>query len=312
MLRYETDWTATVVAAWSEFHRLVPVGTRVNLDGDNAAGAVRRTGGPARTDNFENASGPLAATLRELGIRSAAGSPITVAGSVWGVMVASSTSKPIPAGTEARLGEFTELAATAVANAQTRTELTASRARIVAAGDQARRKIERDLHDGVQQRLVSLALNLRLASDVASDGTDIRPQLSQIEEGLVSAVDDLRELSRGIHPAVLSEGGLRPALASLARRSAVPVELSIHGVDRLPEPIEVGVYYVVSEALTNVAKHAQASVVEVTLEAAGSRVGLTVQDDGVGGADDGHGTGLIGLSDRVHARRQVPEREPLR
>jgi signal transduction histidine kinase len=301
MLRYETDATSTVVAAWSESHRYIPVGTRVTLEGDNVADAVRRTGRAARLDSLENASGSLATTLRELGVRSSAGSPITVAGSVWGVMVAAFTSgEPIAAGTEARLFGFTELAATAVSNAQTRTELTASRTRIITAADEARRHIERDLHDGVQQRLVSLALGLRLAADVAREGADIRPQLSQIEEGLVGAVDNLRELSHGIHPAILSEGGLRPALAALARRSAVPVELSIRGPDRLPEPIEVGIYYVVSEALTNVAKHAQASVVDVALETDDSLVRLTVRDDGVGGADDSHGTGLIGLGDRIH------------
>jgi signal transduction histidine kinase len=302
MLRYETDATATVVATWSDSGRLIPVGTRLSLEGENVAKSVLRTGRPARIDASESASGPLAETLRELGIRSSAGSPIVVAGTVWGVMVAASRlGERIAAGTEARLGEFTELAATAVANAQTRTELTASRTRIVAAADEARRNIERDLHDGVQQRLVSLALGLRLVTDDANEGTDIRPQLSQIEEGLIGAVDDLRELSHGIHPAILAEGGLRPALATLARRCTVPVELSIRGPDRLPEPTEVGVYYVVSEALTNVAKHAQASIVHVALEIDGSVARLSVRDDGVGGAEPDQGTGLIGLGDRVHA-----------
>ena len=303
MLRYESDASATVVAAWSEDHQFVAVGTRVSSEGDNVVGAVRRTGRPARIDSYEVLSGPLASAMRELGVGSSAGSPITVAGFVWGVMVAASASSgPIVAGTEGRLGEFTELAATAVANAQSRTELTASRARIVAAADEARRHIERDLHDGVQQRLVSLALGLRLASEIANDdGADIRPQLAQIEEGLVGAVDELRELSHGIHPAILSEGGLRPALATLARRSAVPVELSLHVPARLPAPVEVGIYYVVSEALNNVAKHAQASVVDVTLEMEDALVTLTVRDDGVGGADQAEGTGLIGLGDRVHA-----------
>jgi signal transduction histidine kinase len=302
MLRYETDRTATVVAAWSETRRYIPPGTRVRLDGENVAAVVLRTRQPARVDSFANSSGPLAATLRELGVRSGAGSPIVVAGSVWGVMIAASTAgRHIPEGTQARLGEFTELTATAVANTQSRAELTASRARIVAAADEARRHIERDLHDGVQQRLVSLALGLRLASEDADGRTNIRPQLSQIEEGLVGAIDDLRELSHGIHPAILSEGGLRPALATLARRSGIPVELSIHGPDRLPEPIEVCVYYVVSETLTNVLKHAQASVVQVDLETDDSLVALSVRDDGVGGADAGHGTGLVGLEDRIHA-----------
>jgi signal transduction histidine kinase len=302
MLRFETDGTATVVAAWSDSRLYIPVGTRVSLEGENVAAAVQGSGRPARIDDFTHRRGSLAASLRELGVRSSAGSPITVGGRVWGVMVTSSTSAArVAADTETRLGEFTELTATAVANAQARSELTASRARIVAAADEARRHIERDLHDGVQQRLVSLALGLRLLTDDAAGENDIRPQLSQIEEGLVGAVDDLRELSHGIHPAILSEGGLRPALATLARRSPIPVELSIGGPDRLPEPIEVGVYYVVSEALTNVVKHAQATVVHVTLETHDSVLRVSARDDGVGGADPGCGSGILGLMDRVHA-----------
>ena len=303
MLRYETDGTATVVAARSSnSHRFIPVGTRVGLEGDNVAAAVQHSGRPTRVDDFAHRPGALAARMRDLGVRSSAGSPISVAGHVWGVMVAASTSaEPLPAGIETRLGEFTELTATAVANAQTRSELTASRARIVAAADEARRHIERDLHDGVQQRLVSLALGVRLASDVAGDPEDIRPQLGVIEEGLLGAVEDLRELSHGIHPAILSEGGLRPALATLARRSQIPVELSVSVPDRLPAPIEVGLYYVVSETLTNVVKHAHASALRVELEADEFMVRLTARDDGVGGADPGHGTGMVGLVDRVHA-----------
>jgi signal transduction histidine kinase len=217
-------------------------------------------------------------------------------------MVASSTSaERVTADGETRLGEFTDLAATAVANAQARSELTASRARVVAASDEARRHIERDLHDGVQQRLVSLALGLRLAADEAAGDGDLRPQLSQIEEGLVDAVNDLRELSHGIHPAILSEGGLRPALTTLARRTPLPVEVSITGLDRLPEPIEVGVYYVVSETLTNVVKHAEASVVFLELEAEDSVLRISARDDGIGGADPGRGSGMLGLMDRVHA-----------
>ena len=266
MVRYEPDGMATVVAAWSTSAQLLPVGTRLNLEGSNVPALVRDTGRPARIDSLDGASGSLAATLRDLGVRSSTGTPIVVAGTVWGAMVAESRSAVSPAGSEQRLEQFTELAATAVANAEARTELTASRRRIVAAADGARRHIERDLHDGVQQRLVALALRLRLAKDIAGDGTDVRPQLSEIEEGLVGTVDELRELSHGIHPAILSEGGLRPALATLARRSALPVELDVRGdLGRLPEAVEVGTYYVVSEALNNVAKHAQASAVSVSV-----------------------------------------------
>jgi signal transduction histidine kinase len=304
MARYETDATATVVAAWSEASPHLPVGSRFPLEGVNVTTTVFRTRQPVRFPDFSFCSGSLVDHLRTMGVRSSAGCPILVDGRLWGVMVASSTSpEPTPPGTESRLGEFTELVATAIANAETRAELQASRARIVATGDEARRHLERDLHDGVQQRLVSLALELRVAEKLAPpEGNDeLTEQLSHIGEGLIAAVDELREVSHGIHPAILSEGGLRPALSTVARRSPVPVELEIRDIDRLPEPVEVGVYYVVSEALTNVIKHAQASFVRVDLEGDDVAVRLLVQDDGVGGADPVHGSGLIGLKDRVHA-----------
>jgi signal transduction histidine kinase len=183
-----------------------------------------------------------------------------------------------------------------------RRQLTASRRRIVAAADQARRRIERDLHDGTQQRLVSLVLNLRAAEATApAEPAELRRRLAGIAEGLVGAVDDLRVLSRGIHPAILSEGGLRPALAALARRSAVPVELDVAVPTRLPEAVEVAAYYVVSEALSNVAKHAQASSARVTVRTQDGSLHLAVRDDGLGGADAGKGSGLTGLIDRVEA-----------
>ena len=168
--------------------------------------------------------------------------------------------------------------------------------------DQARRLIERDLHDGVQQRLVSLGLGVRAAEDVAKSGSDgLLDRLAGIREGLMGALDDLREISHGIHPAILSEGGLRPALGNVARRSPVPVELDVRGRARLPEPIEVGIYYVVSEALANVAKHANADAVQVTIDADDEAVRVDIQDDGEGGADPADGSGLVGLSDRVYA-----------
>jgi signal transduction histidine kinase len=185
---------------------------------------------------------------------------------------------------------------------QSREELAASRARIVAAGDQARRRIERDLHDGTQQRLVSLVLDLRAAeAAVPSDEPELRGQLARIADGLAGALEELRELSRGIHPAILSEGGLGPALKALARRSAVPVELEVDVQGRLPERVEVAAYYVVSEALANAAKHAHASVAEVEAQARDGLLHLSVRDDGVGGATPGGGSGLVGLADRVEA-----------
>jgi signal transduction histidine kinase len=183
-----------------------------------------------------------------------------------------------------------------------REELAASRTRVVAAADQARRRIERDLHDGTQQRLVSLVLDLRAAQAAAPpELPELRAQLARVADGLTGALEDLRELSRGIHPAVLSEGGLAPALKALARRSAVPVELEVEVPARLAEPVEVAAYYVVSEALANTAKHAHASVIHVRVQAGDDRLQLSVRDDGVGGATPGRGSGLVGLTDRVQA-----------
>lgn len=183
-----------------------------------------------------------------------------------------------------------------------RSELAASRTRIVAAGDQARRRIERDLHDGIQQRLVSLVLDLRTAeAAVPWELSAVRGQLADIANSLTGALKDLRELSRGIHPAILSEGGLSPALKALARRSAVPVMLDIDVPQRPSEPIEVAAYYVAAEALANTAKHSRASVAHLTLQTHNDRLQLSIRDDGVGGATTGGGSGLVGLTDRVEA-----------
>ena len=207
-----------------------------------------------------------------------------------------------PAETESQMAEFTELVATAIANAENQAELRASRARIVAASDLTRRRIERDLHDGVQQRLVSLSLGLRAAtSDIPSGLGEVEEGLEQVASGLGGVLEDLREVSRGIHPAILAEGGLGPALTTLAKRSPIPVELDVQAEGRLPEPVEVTAYYVVSEALTNAAKHAQASNVQVTLDVRGCMLRIAVHDNGIGGADPARGSGLLGLKDRAEA-----------
>jgi len=208
---------------------------------------------------------------------------------------------PPPPDTEQRLEEFTELVATAISNTHARAELDASRRRIVAAGDKARRRIERDLHDGIQQRLVSLALELRDEGAVPTGSEELREQLRRIREGLGGALDDLREVSHGIHPAILSQGGLGSALRALARRSALPVELDLRLGAALPEPVEVAAYYAVAEALANAAKHASASAARLDVEASDGAIQLSIRDDGVGGADLSRGTGLIGLRDRVEA-----------
>jgi signal transduction histidine kinase len=198
------------------------------------------------------------------------------------------------------MAEFTDLVATAVANAQNRAELIASRARIVAAADEARRRIERDLHDGAQQHLLALALRLRSATE--PDRSDkISSEITDVAAGLMAVIDALREISHGIHPAILTQAGLPPALHALGRRSAIPVNTKVRIEARLPEPVEVAAYYLVSEMLTNAAKHAHASVVEVDAEASGDTLRVCVSDDGVGGADPLRGSGLIGLTDRIHA-----------
>jgi signal transduction histidine kinase len=304
ILRYEADTSATVVAGWSDGGITLPLGVRLSLAGENLAGEVRRSGASRRKEDYSDAPGVIAATVRELGLRSAVATPIIVDDATWGVIaVLSGRPEPLPPDTEVRLAEFSRHAAMAVANAKSRSELAQSRARIVRAGDEARRRFERDLHDGAQQRLVSWGLALRAAeATVPPDGAEVRAVLARLGAGLSEMLDDLRELSRGIHPAVLSEGGLAPALSSLARRSLVPanVQLDLSG-ERLEEPVEVTAYYVTSEALTNAAKHARASRVDLTVRQRDGSLEVIVTDDGRGGADPASGSGLTGLVDRVEA-----------
>jgi signal transduction histidine kinase len=303
MERYEADGTVTGVAAWSKVPAHLAVGTRFTLDGLSVARDIRRTGGPVRLESFAGATGAIAEEARALGIRSSVGCPIVVSGRLWGVIAASTKrDQPFPPNTEAQIASFTELVAVTVENAEARAELTSSRARIVATADQTRRRIERDLHDGAQQRLVSLALRLRAAqAAVPPELDELSAELDRVAAGLSDALDELREMARGIHPAILAEGGLAPALKALARRSPIPVDLVMRVESGLPEPVEISAYYVVSEALTNAAKHADASAAAVTVEAADAVLSVTVHDDGVGGADFTRGTGLVGLKDRVEA-----------
>ena len=252
LCRLEPEGAATLVAARDESGVTKKlVGQRFSLDGENIVATVLRTGRAARMDNHDNAAGPAAARIRELGMRSAVGAPVIVAGRLWGAAtVSTSGPEPLPADTEARVCDFADLVATAIDNAQAHAELTASRARIVAAADHARRRIERDLHDGAQQRLVSLGLELRnVEADVPAHLPPLKKRISDLVATVAGVSTDLQELSRGIHPAILSKGGLGPAIKVLARRSAIPVELVLGAHRRLPDPVEVAAYYVVAEGL---------------------------------------------------------------
>jgi signal transduction histidine kinase len=301
--RYEGDGSLIYLATWSKSGYRLPVGSRWPLGGENLSTLISKTGRPGRIDSYSEASDPLSRTLREGGLRSAVGAPITVEGRLWGMMgVGSRGEQHVLPDTETRLASFTELVATAIANAESRAELTASRARIVAAADDARRRIERDLHDGAQQQLVTLTLKLRtLASTIPAGLEGIDSGIGEIASGLEDVLTSLRELSRGIHPALLSTGGLGPALKTLGRRAPIPVEVDVRLPTRPSERVEVAIYYVVAEALTNVAKHGQASVVVVEVQARDGGIRVSVSDDGVGGADPSQGSGLLGLHDRADA-----------
>ena len=297
--RYLADDTAEILAQWSRSGEFIPVGPRAQPVRGTVTATVRETRRPARVDRYRAEAGRAA---REIGIRSAVGVPITVEGELWGLIAVVSTGEePPPPGTEERLAGFTELVATAIANAQARADLAASRTRIVASADETRRKIERDLHDGAQQRLVTLALQLREAQAAIPLDHELAAELDRVAAGLNGALDELRELARGIHPPILAEGGLKPALKMLARRSAVPVDLDVRMDSRPPEPIEVGAFYVVSEALTNAVKHSEATTITVDVAAGDDWLRVRVEDDGVGGAEFAGGSGLVGLRDRVEA-----------
>ena len=304
LFRCETGGAATLVAAWDRPGATKePVGGRFSLEVENLATTVLRTDRAARMDSHRNAPGSAAADIPEPGSRSGVGAPIVADGRLWGsAIVGSSGPEALPPDTAARVGDFADLVATAIANAATREELTASRARIVAAADDARRRFERDLHDGAQQGLVSLGLELRtLEAAVPPELPALKRQISNMVSGLAAISEDLQEIARGIHPAILSKGGLGPALNTLARRSGVPVKLDLRLNRELVESAEVAAYYVVAEALTNAAKHARATEVTVCVEVDGANLRLSIQDDGIGGAHAGKGSGLAGLTDRVEA-----------
>jgi signal transduction histidine kinase len=302
LMRYEQGRSAVVLATSHEPGLELPVGDRVSLEDENVATRVWRSRRPERMERFSEQAGSMPEMFSRVGVRLAAGAPIIVEGQLWGVILAAWRRTHPGPGAEERIAEFTALVATALSNAEARADLAASRARIVAASDETRRRIERDLHDGTQQRLVSLGLQLRAVQDAVPPGNPVLSgELAGVASGLGEVLAELRELSRGIHPAILTDGGLVPAVKTLARRSVVPVQLGIDVPGRLPERVEVAAYFVVSEALANVAKHARASMVQVRVGIRHGTLELLIRDDGTGGADPSRGSGLIGLTDRVEA-----------
>jgi signal transduction histidine kinase len=278
MGRYE-DGAAVSVAGWSRKGDHLPVGTRLELDGLNVASVVLRTGRPARIDPT-------------------VGVPIVVDGRLWGLMLASAEAGALPAATAVRLAEFTELAETAIANSEARAELAASRARLVAATDEERRRVVRDLHDGAERRLEhAIAAIAAAARELDDDDRSARELVEQARGHAERTTAELRELANGILPAVLTSGGLRAAAAALASRMNVPVTLDIAD-QRHAGAVEATAYFVMAEALTNVAKHSGALRAAVRARVQDGVLAVQVRDDGAGGARP-DGPGLVGLRDRL-------------
>jgi signal transduction histidine kinase len=296
ILRYEDNETATVVATSND---TLHVGDRLSLEGESVTARVFRTGELVRLDDYSVASGELGGQMRDAGIRAAVGAPIVVEGSLWGVIVAAThRDEPLPTGGESRIAEFTELVATAISNVEAWSELAASRARIVAAADDERRRVVRDLHDGAQQRLVHTVVTLKMAqSALTGDAEGAEALVSEALDNAEQATEELRDLAHGLLPAVLTRGGLTAGVAGLARRAPVPVDIDV-SVGRLPGTIEATAYFVIAEALTNVAKHARANRAAVRARIEDDVLRIEVRDDGVGGVRS-DGSGLVGLRDRL-------------
>jgi signal transduction histidine kinase len=306
LARFDGGNSATFVGAWSRTGVLAfPVGSSIGLDGVGVLAAVRQRGEPFRAERFDRLAGPVVERIAGLGYGSAAAAPVRLGGKVWGALVAAGRGEAsFPAGSEHRLADFADLVAQALAKADAYRKLADSRARIVEVSQSERRRLERNLHDGAQQRLVSLALQLRLIRNaVRKDTVTAESLLEQADAELGRALDELRELARGLHPASLTMGGLHTALVGLTERAPLPVRIARVPTERLPEAVEVAIYYLVAEAITNVAKYAQATEATVAVERSRSdgEVMVAVEDDGVGGADPEHGTGLRGLTDRIEA-----------
>jgi signal transduction histidine kinase len=304
VMRFNGGRTATVVGGWSQDGVLsLPLASTFDLDGDTVVAKVLRSSSPQRVDRYQDTSGDLAERMQRSGYHAAVAAPVTVGGRLWGALAAGTRSKePLPDGVEKRLCDFAELVAQALANADAHEQLAASRARIVEAGDAERRRLERNLHDGAQQRLVALAVDLTLiGANLEKNPAAARKTLSVAQDELATGLEELRELARGIHPAVLTDRGLGPALRALLSRAPVQVEITELPEERLAGPVEAAAYYVVAEAITNVAKYAHATHVTVSVRRSDEYATITISDDGVGGADAAQGTGLRGLADRIEA-----------
>jgi signal transduction histidine kinase len=304
LARFDEDGTVTFVGGWSDTGRLAfPVGSRVPVEETGVLAEIQKTGRPERIDDYEGRAPAIVERLSSFGYDSAGAAPIRVGGQVWGALVAAASGgEPLAPGSERRLADFAELVAQALANADAYRKLAASRVRIVEAADTERRRLERNLHDGAQQRLVSLALRLRMIkASLRKDPESAEALLAEADTELDHALEELRELARGIHPAVLTDRGLEAAIRALAERAPIPVELARLPEDRLPDSVEAAIYYLVAEAITNVAKYAQATCASVAVERSNGFATVVVRDDGIGGAEPVPGSGLVGLADRVEA-----------
>jgi len=303
VFRFEGDGAVVVGRFDREGIGAFPLGATAPLDGGSAIATVYRTGNPARIDDYSEVVGEVAEIMRRTGARFTIAAPILVAGKIWGaVAVTSRTVEKSPGEGETRLRDFSELVSLAVASAEARAQLRASRTRIVQAADEDRRRLERNLHDGAQQRLVSSRLALRLAREKLESDSELTAELLESAgTELDGALGELRELARGIHPGILTEGGLRAAIEALAERAPLPALVAGTPAEALPEPVEIAAYYVVAEALANVVKHAEATSVTVSVSRDEDDVVVTVRDDGRGGADPARGSGLVAVRDRAEA-----------
>jgi signal transduction histidine kinase len=306
VVRFEPDHVSCSLAVWHD-PRVpdvsCPLGERWPMAVDTAAMELCRTGRPVRR-MLGSMGGELGAWFRAKGVEQVVACPVFVEGRLWGkVSVWFTDSRPAPDDTEAHIGRFVKLVASTIAQAEYRAELISARARLVNASDATRRRIERDLHDGAQSRLIGLGLELRRAEARAAEvDAELSGLISRTADRLSEVLVQLQEISRGLHPAMLTHEGLGPALRALVRRCGVPVDLRITGERPLSQPIEAALYYVASEALANVLKHAGASTVRINLSMDAQVVQLAIHDDGVGGASLRRGgSGLIGLTDRIGA-----------